>query len=185
MRCQRICVSLHRRGYIGPVLLVVLLWSGATGLWAQLPWSAIGPDGGDARAFAAVPDHPNHLYLGTTNSWIYESTDSGSNWHRLSKLGTSSSLVVDHIVVDSSDATIIYAAAWALDASGGGLWISHDGGRTWSESADLHGQSIRAFVQAASDPATLFAGTLEGVFRSEDGRHTVDSNQPAAEPRNP
>jgi hypothetical protein len=31
---------------------------------AQTLWKAIGPDGGDARTFAAVPGHPDHLYLG-------------------------------------------------------------------------------------------------------------------------
>jgi photosystem II stability/assembly factor-like uncharacterized protein len=47
--------------------------------------------------------------------------------------------------------------------------VSHDGGRNWAEAAGLHGQSIRAFVQAPSDPSILMAGTLEGVFRSNDG----------------
>ncbi len=53
---------------------------------AQTFWSALGPAGGDARAFAAEPGQTNHIYLGTTNSWIYESTDRGSTWHRLSKI---------------------------------------------------------------------------------------------------
>ena len=36
--------------------------------------------------------------------------------------------------------------------------------KTWNESAGLHGQSIRSFLQAPSDPKILFAGTLSGVF---------------------
>ncbi|HET7104252.1 MAG TPA: hypothetical protein VFI20_09205, partial [Terracidiphilus sp.] len=67
---------------------------------AQAPWSAVGPDGGDARALAADPAQPDHLYLGTTNSWIYESTDGGSSWHRLSRLDDHDDLIVDHILVD-------------------------------------------------------------------------------------
>ncbi|MFZ0745547.1 MAG: transcriptional regulator [Terracidiphilus sp.] len=170
MRCHwKSLDSTRRRGPFVPVIFAFLFSWFAVGVWAQSPWSAIGPDGGDARSFAAVPDHPNHLYLGTTNSWIYESSDGGSSWHRLSKLGASDSLVVDHIVVDPANPAIVYAAAWALDHSGGGLWVSHDGGRIWTEMDGLHGQSIRAFVQAASNPEILFAGTLEGVFRSNDG----------------
>lgn len=143
-----------------------------------MPWSTVGPDGGDARSFAADPQHPNHLYLGTTNSWIYESTDGGSSWHRLAKVGASGELVVDNIVVDSTNPAVVYAAAWTSGQSGGGLWISHDGGRAWTEVTDLRGQSIRALVQAPSNPAMLFAGTLKGVFRSSDGGESWNQISP-------
>jgi photosystem II stability/assembly factor-like uncharacterized protein len=150
------------------VLLFVLFLITVSGLAAQAQWSAIGPMGGDARAFAAVPGQPQHLYLGTTNSWIYESVDGGSSWHRLSKLDPADDLVVSHIVVDASHPATVYAAAWKLDHPGGGLWVSRDGGRSWSAVDGLRGQSIRAFAQAPSDPGILIAGTLEGVFRSTD-----------------
>jgi photosystem II stability/assembly factor-like uncharacterized protein len=52
------------------------------------------------------------------------------------------------------------------------LWISHDRGKTWNENADLRGQSIRAFLQAPTDPKVLVAGTLSGVFRSTDSGET-------------
>ncbi|HEY1159324.1 MAG TPA: transcriptional regulator [Terracidiphilus sp.] len=135
---------------------------------AQTLWSAVGPAGGDARAFAAVPGQPNHLYLGTTNSWIYESVGQGSSWRRLAKLGPSDDLVLDSIVVDSADPATVYVAAWTVEQSDGGLWVSHNGGRSWNAVGGLRGQSIRAFAQAPSNPKVLFAGTLAGVFRSTD-----------------
>ena len=131
-------------------------------------WSAVGPAGGDARAFAAVPGHPGHLYLGATGSWIYESLDRGASWRRLVKLDPSDDLVLDSIVVDAAHPSTIFAAAWTLDQSGGGFWISHDGGKSWKTIEGLRGQSIRAFAQTPSNPAVLYAGTLEGVFRSAD-----------------
>ncbi len=133
-----------------------------------MPWSAIGPAGGDARALAAVPGHPQHLYLGTTNSWIYESMDGGASWHRLAKLDGTDDLILDHIVVDQADPATIYAAAWRLEHSDGGLWVSRDGGRSWSAVEGLQGKSIRAFAQARSDPRVLIAGALDGVLRSKN-----------------
>jgi photosystem II stability/assembly factor-like uncharacterized protein len=151
------------------VFAVLLSSLGAS---AQSSWTPAGPPGGDARAFAVVPGAPSHIYLGTTNSWLYESNDSGATWHRLAKMPGSDSYVLDHIVVDPSSPTTIYVAAWQVLVQGGGLWISHDAGRTWTESTGLKGQSIFSFAQAPSDPKTLFAGTLQGVFRSSDSGAT-------------
>jgi photosystem II stability/assembly factor-like uncharacterized protein len=139
---------------------------------AQPGWSVVGPAGGDARAFAAVPRHPEHLYLGTTNSWLYESTDEGASWKRLAKLGSADGLILDSIVVDSANPSTIFVGAWRADGPDGGFWVSHDAGRSWSLAPGLRGQSIRAFVQAPSNPRMLFAGTLEGVFRSADSGAT-------------
>ena len=50
-------------------------------------WIPVGPNGGDARSFAVDPGNPQHLYLGTTTSWIYQSTDGGVAGKRLAKLG--------------------------------------------------------------------------------------------------
>jgi photosystem II stability/assembly factor-like uncharacterized protein len=161
-KCERICSA----------VLFIFLTATAASYSAQAPWSTVGPDGGDARSFAAVPGDPTHLYLGTTTSWIYESMDSGASWHRLAKLGSADSLVIDHIVVDPSNPVIVYAAAWALSHAGGGLWMSRNGGKDWNEITGLHGQAVYSFAQAPSNPATLIAGTLEGVFRSDNSGAT-------------
>lgn len=140
-------------------------------------WIAVGPSGGDARAFAAVPGDPSHLFLGSRNSWLYESRDSGASWHRLIKLDGSDALVLDHIVVDAANPTTIFVAAWKDNS--GGLWVSHDLGKNWSEAEGLKGQSIRSFLQAPSDPKIFLAGTLSGVFRSNDEGATWEQISPA------
>ena len=160
------------------LLLLILIPLVGMSLKAQSPWSPIGPAGGDARAFAAVPGDTSHLYLGTTNSWVYESLDRGATWHRLSKLDASDDLILDHIIVDPVDPTTVYVAAWVVDHPDGGLWVSHDSGKTWSVVDGLKGRSFRAFTLAPSNPKMMFAGTLDGVFRSTDAGATWTQMSP-------
>ena len=154
-------------------------------LHAQSSWTTVGPDGGDARSIGAVPGDPNHLYMGTTNSWIYESTDEGASWHRLAQLDKSGALVIDHILVDPQNPSLIYAPAWKFGRPDGGLWISHDGGKTWNPNPGMQGQSIRAFAQAPSDPKILFAGTLQGVFRSKNAGGSWQQISPSRQQGDP
>jgi photosystem II stability/assembly factor-like uncharacterized protein len=146
---------------------------------APTAWVPVGPDGGDARSFAADPSDSRHIYLGTTNSWLYESRDGGSSWHRLAKLSPKDDLILDNITVDEENPKTIYVAAWVVDHPDGGLFISHDSGKTWAKSPAMDGQSIRALAQAPSDPKMLVVGTLKGVFRSEDGGQHWDQISPA------
>jgi photosystem II stability/assembly factor-like uncharacterized protein len=164
---------LNLRQFGIPVRLscLFLCLSSLAALHAQSEWTVLGPDGGDARAFASVPGQPHHLYLGTTNSWLYESTDDGATWRRLAKLDRGDGFVLDSIVIDSANPATLYVGAWK-DTDDGGLWISHDAGRTWHETPLFNGQPIYALAQAPSDPHILFAGTLRGVFRSSDSGAT-------------
>jgi photosystem II stability/assembly factor-like uncharacterized protein len=135
-------------------------------------WLPVGPDGGDARSFAASSTDPQHIYLGTTTSWIYQSEDGGNTWKRLAHLGKSDDLVVDSLIVDSADAKTLFAGVWQVDRPSGGIYVSHDGGLTWASSSGMEGQSVRALAQSRSNPKILVAGTLTGVYRSEDrGEH--------------
>lgn len=131
-------------------------------------WQTVGPYGGDARSFAYSPVAPAHILLGTTNSWIYQTSD-GIHWSRLSKLSTSDSLVLDHILFDTSNPKRVVVGAWMLDRPDGGIFISQDEGNHWTPVPDMQGQSVRALAQAPSDPNIFVAGTLKGVYRSVDG----------------
>jgi photosystem II stability/assembly factor-like uncharacterized protein len=154
------------------VLFLALLALYTHSISAQSLWRTVGPDGGDARSLASVPGHPEHLYLGTALSTLYESVNGGTSWKRLSRLDPADDLVIAHIVIDRADSSRILVAGWRFDKPEGGLYISHDAGRTWSETPALKNQSVFALVQAPSDPKIFIAGTLEGVFRSSDAGAT-------------
>ena len=87
-------------------------------------------------------------------------------------------LILDNTVVDEADPKTIYAAAWVVDHPDGGLFISHNAGKTWIKVPVMDGQSIRALAQSASNPKMLVVGTLKGVFRSEDGGMHWDQISP-------
>jgi photosystem II stability/assembly factor-like uncharacterized protein len=168
---------LRRRAPLPLVFLALVCVVCGHSARAQGSWSVVGPAGGDARAFASVPGEPNHLYLGTTNSWLYESRDEGATWRRLAKLESADGFVLDSIVVDAANPSTLYVGAWK-DSNDGGVWISHDAGKSWSESAELKGQPVHALAQAPSDPRTLIAGTLTGIFRSSDAGATWEQISP-------
>lgn len=139
----------------------------ATRASAQV-WPTVGPYGGDARSFAHSATAPSHILLGTSDSWIYQ-TDNGIQWSRLSKISTLDSLVLDHILFDESNPQRLIVGAWMLDRPSGGVFISEDEGHHWKAVPDMQGQSVRALAQAPSNPKIFVAGTLKGVYRSEDG----------------
>lgn len=140
---------------------------------AQNRWESIGPYGGDARSFAYDSTDVSHVYMGTTDGWVYQSMNAGSSWTRLSRIGPKNEdLVVDHLIVDEANPHTLYAGVWRMGHFGGGVWVSHDSGHTWKELPGLRGQSVRALTQAPSNPKMLVAGTISGVYRSMDaGEH--------------
>lgn len=161
-------------------------------------WRSLGPFGGDVRSLAQDPKNPFHLYLGTSDSQIFFSTTGGTHWERLSSISARSDFVVDHILVDPTDPKRIYVGTWSIASNAeGGVLLSTDAGHTWKDLPGIHGQSVRALAMAPSDQHILVAGTLEGVFSSQDGgEHWSQISPPhheeirnvesiAIDPRNP
>ena len=135
---------------------------------AATSWFPFGPDGGDARSLAADPRDHAHLFLGAANGWIYDSHNGGQSWKRLARVGNRDDLVLDNIVVDPANPKHILVGTWVLGSADGGLYISTDGGITWTLNPEMKHQSIRALANAPSDGKIVIAGTLQGVFRSID-----------------
>jgi len=151
------------------VLFLTLVISPLHSLANSVDWLPFGPNGGDARSLAADPHDNQHLYLGTANGWIYESRNGGVEWKRLARIGKRDDLVLDNIVVDPITPGRILVGAWVLGNADGGLYLTKDGGKTWTAESELKGQSVLALVAAPSDPKVIVAGTLKGVYKTIDG----------------
>jgi photosystem II stability/assembly factor-like uncharacterized protein len=145
-------------------------------------WQAVGPAGGDVRALASDPAHPEIVYLGTTDGAIFASHDAGADWEALGLVGENQNAVVTAIIVDPRDSAGLYAATWTRESAGegGGVFLSSNGGKSWRESG-LAGHAVRALAQAASDPAILVAGALDGVFLSRNSGATWQRLTPAGD----
>ncbi len=105
------------------------------------------------------PTDPRILYFGSQAA-IRKSTDGGASW-TASDEGFNG-FPVASIAVDPTSHSTLYAAA-------GPVYKSTDGGAHWVATglADAHAVRI-----APSDPSTLYAVTLAGVFVSHDGAQT-------------
>jgi photosystem II stability/assembly factor-like uncharacterized protein len=178
----------------GPAILAVLalaLAGAAAGAdqgpweptrWEQSPWRLAGPFGGNARALAYDPSFPDHILLGSGGGALFESLDNGMHWRPFAQLGAGHDLMLESIAFDPSQSQTIYAAGWSITGSGGGFFVTRDGGRSWSEPEALLGKSVQALAVAQSDPQTLIAGALDGLYRSLDGGRSWTRISPAGDP---
>jgi len=157
----------------------------------------MGPPGGDVRSLVMDPRDSSNFYLGTTDGHIFGSRDSGEHWELLGRVSTRLDSVVAALLVDPRNPRVLYAATWTFDSdAGGGVFRSDDAGHTW-RAAGLARLEVRALAQSASDPDVLVAGTLDGVYRTQDSgrdwerispaasREIYDLDSVAIDPRNP
>ena len=137
----------------------------ATG-WLSTPdWKLVGPYGGTVRSVALDPQKPDVVLAGGMNSLLFRSTDAAQSWEILPFPKRNLSEVTS-ILVDPKDSTHYFAGM--ISAEDGGLFESHDEGKTWGVVKDISHFGVRALAAAPSKPERLLAGTLQGVWMSED-----------------
>jgi photosystem II stability/assembly factor-like uncharacterized protein len=145
-----------------------------------LNWSVAGPMGGDVRELVIDPANPQHLYLGTIDGQIYQSTDGARTWSRLANFNRPG-IYIDHIIIDPRDAKTIYVAAHKHKEPGG-FFKSTDGGATWREAVELKTEALHSLAQSPSDPNILIVGSNRGVYRSTDSGETWEQLPTSAYP---
>jgi photosystem II stability/assembly factor-like uncharacterized protein len=151
-------------------------------------WSALntGLTNPKVYALAVDPQTPSTLYAaihaygsctmescsGLVGPYVFKSTDGGASWS-----GVPVSYTPSSFAIDPSTPTTIYAGTY-----GGGVFKSTDGGDTWTAANTgltnpgapccTASSEVIALAIDPQTPATLYAGTRGGVFKSTDGGGT-------------
>jgi photosystem II stability/assembly factor-like uncharacterized protein len=94
-------------------------------------------------SLAVAPTDPETLYAGSSSSGAWRSTDGGETWEQISDglgLVPGASLRVTALAVDEADSWHVAAAtAYGIgkQLAGGGIYESEDGGRSWTQLAEI------------------------------------------------
>ena len=150
-----------------------VIFAGTTeGLWytkdGGLTWSIGGmsPRRQVINAVAIHPDQPDRVYIGTEDHGILISTDGGESFEP-SNLGFINRQI-RVVAYDRTERGRIYAGV-LFDKTNGGFFVSEDGGLTWQQSGRGMGISdVYSIYQPTTQPATIYAGTNHGLYRSEN-----------------
>jgi photosystem II stability/assembly factor-like uncharacterized protein len=140
-----------------------------------------------ARCLAVDPRDPDTMYVGTSDEGLFESSDGGKSWERLSG--------VTHPRITSVAVSPIDGALYA-GTEPSSLFVSRDGGESWRELEGLKNlpsaptwsfpprpwtSHVRSIALSPEDPDLVVAGIeLGGVVRSEDGGESWQDQRPGA-----
>jgi photosystem II stability/assembly factor-like uncharacterized protein len=148
----------------------------------QIPQLAVDAKNAD-RVFVAVAGHP---YGPNEERGVYRSIDGGKTFEKV--LYRDENIGASDVQIDPSNPAIVYAALWesregpwengVFNGSGGGIFKSVDGAKTWRQLTKGLPDNIEQanLAIAPSAPKTLFATvrtkTISKLYRSDDGGET-------------
>jgi len=165
-------------------------------------WTAIWEGDNMARYLWIDPRDPDVLYVSTgffdreaANSdpendpggvGVLKSTDGGQTWQVLDQDNGLTGLFITSLFMKPDDPDVLLAAtgilSWAdrsQDTGQGGVFLSEDGGATWTKVIDPYARQLppdynilTTVEYCVSDPQVAYADGLAGFFRSADGGRT-------------
>jgi len=138
------------------------------------------------QTIAIDPSNPSNLYAGARDaagSGVTRSTNGGVTWSFERLAGNGPNSTVNTLAIDPSNTSTVYAGTSKTGGVYGTVFRSTDAGRSWSNTL-LTAVNVSSVAVAPTSPATVYAATEEGLFRSDDqGMHWIGlSNGLPADP---
>ena len=127
---------------------------------------------------AVVPGAPSTVLACTSFPGLLRSTDGGDTWTRLSAAFSGGPAGCNLLSVGANPQGALHAAV-GQSGLGAQVYVSLDGGATWTSTGDPVPGIIESLASHPSIPLRLYAGTLfQGLFISLDGGATWTATAP-------
>lgn len=132
-------------------------------------WRVMAIWGGDIRSLVISPDDADVVLAGTTTGQLYISRDGGTSWSNAGAALPFPGWVVSTLRWDPNRQGRLWVALWGV-WGGGQVAYSDNLGKTWvARSAGLPAEPVYSLALVPGAAGHLFAGTLSGVYGTEDG----------------
>jgi len=132
---------------------------------------------GPVLAVAVAPSRPLRVYA-SVGGTIFRSDDAGATWSSGVATGA---FTVATLAVDPQEADTVYATG---STGQGGVFASRDGGRTWAQ-AGLASRFVYSLSVDPHQPATIYAGTDRGVWKSTNSARSWQAAAALITPASP
>ena len=122
----------------------------------------------EINSIAVHPDAPDRVFIGTNNYGVLVSNDGGRNFTPTNDNFTSRFAYT--ITADIEQPNRLYATTHNTATGGGFVFISNDGGNTWTrpKNYDVLRISPFAMLQDRTNPNMMYMATNVGMFTSAD-----------------
>ena len=152
----------------------------------RLEWRNIGPAimGGRIDDVAVVESDPRILWVATASAGVWKTENHGVTW--IPQFQNEAVSSIGSIAVAASDPQVVWVgtgepANRQSSSWGNGVYVSRDGGATWTHTGLEDTHHIGRILVHPQDPDTVFVAALghlwgpneeRGVFRTRDGGGT-------------
>jgi len=154
------------RRFLLPLLLLTLTVT--LPAFAQ-DWQTLPIWGADVRSLAVHPEDPDVVLAGTSAGLLYLSQNGGKTWRDAGAHLPFPGWVVGALRFDPNRTSRVWVALWGIWGSGQ-VAFSDDLGKSWvARAAGLPNEPVYTLALVPGREGRLYAGTLSGVWGSEDG----------------